>query len=335
MRNGIVTIFLLMVLFRVDGQDLHFSQFDKAPTNLNPALTGNFSGQWRFTANQRSQWRAVSRAFNTFGFAVENSEEKLADNLYNGVNYMNDVAGDGDYRTHEFNITNAYKFLIGTDDDKYLTAGMQVGINHKAIDFNAFKYDAQFNGYKYDANLPSNEIFINTRYTNVNLGFGLLYHQIINTRLTIETGFAAFNLLKQNQSFFANPAIVRDRRLTFHANAVYRLDKDWDLLPGLLFQNQGIYRELVVGTNVRYIQEDRMGSYVAPYGGVWFRTKDAVNIVAGLYYNNWIAGVSYDINVSELTPASNVRGGLEFSFQYILNIFKPNLKQYRLCPDYL
>jgi type IX secretion system PorP/SprF family membrane protein len=335
MKQSLLTILCWLALFFTNGQDIHFSQFDKAPTNLNPALTGNFEGQWRFSANQRSQWRSVSRSFNTFGFGAENNEQKLVKNLYHGVNYMNDVAGDGDYRTHEFNITNAYKMALGDDGRKVLTAGLQLGINHKAIDFNAFQYDAQFNGYKYDANLPSNEVFLNERYTNLNLGLGLLFSQLVNNELTYEVGVGSFNLLPQKQGFFGAPAIIRDRRLTVHGSAIYQLEKEWHLMPGFLFQTQGVYRELVIGSNIRYVQRDRKSEYVAPYAGLWFRTKDAVNIVAGLYYNNWVAGVSYDINVSELTPASNVRGGLEFSFQYILNIFKPELKQYRLCPDYL
>lgn len=335
MKRLFLTISAIMALFIASGQDIHFSQFERAPTNLNPALTGNYEGQWRFSANQRSQWRSVSRAFNTFGFGAESKEEKLVKNAYHGVNYMNDVAGDGDYRTHDFNITNAYKLFLGKDSTKTLTAGFQLGINHKAIDFNAFQYDAQFDGFKYDANLPTNEVFVNERYTNVNVGLGFLYTQVVNAKLSIEAGAGAFNLWRQNQGFFGDPPIIRDRRITFHANAIYQIDNDWYLMPGVLFQNQGVYRELVIGSNVRYIQEDKRDSYVAPYGGLWLRSNDAINIVAGLYYNNWIAGVSYDVNISELTPASNVRGGLEFSFQYILNIFKPDLKQYRLCPDYL
>lgn len=335
MIKGILTIFTLFLASITFGQDIHFSQFDKAPTSLNPAMTGDYEGQWRFSANQRSQWRSVSRSFNTFGFAGENREQLLLKNLYHGANYMNDVAGDGDYRTHEFNITNAYELVLGKDSSKSVTAGLQLGINHKTIDFDAFKYDAQFDGYKYDANLPSNETFLNERYTNLNVGIGFLFKQIVNSKLSFEAGLAGYNLLKQKQGFFGDPAIIRDRRFTFHGNVLYQIDKDWYLLPGVLFQTQGVYRELVVGSNIKYVQKDKRGEYVAPYGGLWFRANDAVNIVAGLYYNNWIAGVSYDVNVSELSPASNVRGGLEFSFQYILNIFKPDLKQYRACPDYL
>ena len=66
-----------------------------------------------------------------------------------------------------------------------------------------------------------------------------------------------------------------------------------------------------------------------------YRGGDAVNWIAGLYYNNWIAGGSYDLNFSELTVASFARGGLEFQLQYILKLFKPKVVQYRVCPDYM
>jgi len=317
------------------GQDIHFSQFDKSPLQLNPALTGNYNGDWRFSANQRSQWRSVSRSFNTVQFSVENSEERLMPNLYHGFNYMNDVAGDGNYRTHELNISNAYKLFLNQDSSKTLTAGIQIGINNKSIDFNAFKYDLQFNGYKYDKNLPNNENFIEDRYTNFNLGLGLFYVQKLKSKGIIETGASVFNLVSQNHSFFGNKSIIRDRRFVVHGRLTYPIKRDWDIMPGFLFQTQGVYRELNLGSNIRYIQNDKKGEYVAPYAGIWFRTKDAINLVAGLYYNNWIAGVSYDINISELSPASHVRGGLEFSFQYILKFFKPKQAQYRICPNYL
>lgn len=335
MKKLLSTILFIGSLYTGMGQDIHFSQFYRSPLMLNPALTGDYKGDWRFTGNQRSQWRAVSRAYNTFGFSVENNEGKIKPNLFYGLNYMNDVAGDGNYRTHELNVSVAQQFLFKSVTAQKITVGAQFGINHKAIDFNAFQYDLQFNGYKYDPNLPSNEIFSNQRYTNVNSSLGVFYARAFKSELKIETGVAAFNLIGQKQGFLGNPSIVRDRRFVVHANAVYPINFQWDLMPGLLFQTQGVYRELNLGANIRYVQLDKKGEYIAPYAGVWFRAKDAVNIVAGLYYNNWIAGISYDVNISALSPASNVRGGLELSFQYILDIFKPKNIQYRICPDFL
>jgi len=317
------------------AQDIHFTQFDKSPLMLNPSLTGNFDGDWRYVVNQRSQWRSVSRSYNTIAISVENKQEQLLPNLYYGVNYINDVAGDGDYRTHELNVSATYNLYLSKDSSQRLTPSIQIGMNHKSIDFEAFKYDLQFNGFKYDENLPSNEAFLQERYSNFNLAFGLGFFKKFKKKGQVEAGFSIFNIVNKKETFMGNFTIKRDRRIAFHSKLIYPINFEWDVLPGLLYLNQGKYQELDLGANIRYVLKKNKGEFIAPYVGLWFRSKDAINIVAGMYYNNWIAGISYDVNISELSPASNIRGGLEFSFQYIVSIFKPENIQYRICPDYL
>ena len=131
----------------VIGQDVHFTQFDKNPLMLNPGLTGNFEGDWRYSVNQRSQWRSVSRSFNTLALSAENKQGIILPNLYHGVNYMNDVAGDGDYRTHELNISNAYSIYLNEDSSQVLIPAVQFGINHKRRVLNGFKYYFNFYGF--------------------------------------------------------------------------------------------------------------------------------------------------------------------------------------------
>ena len=38
------------------AQDIHFSQWYNNPLFSNPALTADFDGDYRITANQREQW---------------------------------------------------------------------------------------------------------------------------------------------------------------------------------------------------------------------------------------------------------------------------------------
>jgi hypothetical protein len=52
-------------------------------------------------------------------------------------------------------------------------------------------------------------------------------------------------------------------------------------------------------------------------------------------YQNWFAGLSYDINFSKLMPASNIRGGIELSVRYIITRFNPKKVLHRVCPDYI
>jgi len=317
------------------SQDIHFSQFNMNPVYLNPALTGNFEGDWRFTANQRSQWRAVSRPFNTIALSAENREGLLIPGLYYAANLFSDAAGDGNYRTIEMNLSASYQRFLDRDSIHSVTPGVQIGFNHKRIDFSQLTFDNQFNGFYYDPGLPTNETLQTLSRTGLNLALGAIYTYKPEARKQVTAGIGWFNLPQAKQSFYGDDLIKRDKRVAIHANAIYELNYEWDLLPGIFMQFQGKYKELVFGSNARYIYKDKKGEFIAPYAGLWFRNKDAVYLNVGAYYNDWIFGISYDINVSQLAPASNVRGGLEFSVQYILHTFKPKDIQHRICPDYL
>ena len=321
--------------FTTKAQDIHFSQFYMNPVYLNPALTGNFDGDWRFTGNQKSQWRSVSRPFNTLGFSAENKEELLLPSLYHALNFYHDAAGDGNYKTIEFNLTNSYQYYLNTDSTHSITAGLQLGVNHKRVDISKLNFDTQFNGYTFDGSLGTGEVFDTESITNINLALGAIYTYKPEKRKKLVAGLGWFNLTTPNQSFLSNTEVKRNKRVVIHAKGNYPLNYQLEIQPGVFTQFQGKYKELVVGTNLKYIYKDLRGEYIAPYAGIWYRNQDAAYVVAGVYYNNWIGGVSYDINVSELSPASNVRGGLEFSLQYIFHVFKPLDVKHRICPDYL
>ncbi|MBK6951162.1 MAG: PorP/SprF family type IX secretion system membrane protein [Crocinitomicaceae bacterium] len=331
----VLVISILFLSCKLAAQDIHFSQFYMNPVYLNPALTGDFDGTMRFTGNQRSQWRSVSRPYNTIGISAESREEFILPSMYHAVNLFHDVAGDGNYRTTEFNLTTSYRFYLDIDSTHTITPAVQLGVNHRNIDFSKLNFDNQFNGYYYDPTLPTGEIFGSAKRTGLNLNLGVLYTWRPSHRMELVTGAGLFNIPQMKQSLYGDDLVKRDRRILFHAKGTYKLNFEWDLQPGLFMQLQGDYKEIIFGSNARYIIKDKQGEFIAPYGGVWFRNKDAAYMVVGLYYNSWIAGISYDFNVSQLLPASNVRGGLEFSVQYILNIFKPKEIGHRVCPDYL
>ncbi|MGH2644794.1 MAG: type IX secretion system membrane protein PorP/SprF, partial [Chitinophagaceae bacterium] len=64
-----------------------------------------------------------------------------------------------------------------------------------------------------------------------------------------------------------------------------------------------------------------------------YRWGDAINPYVGMEVNNLHIGLSYDINVSTLRPASNYRGGFELSLIYIYQ--KPNSKNKVInCPKF-
>ncbi|MCI5056724.1 MAG: hypothetical protein MRY83_11490, partial [Flavobacteriales bacterium] len=67
----------------------------------------------------------------------------------------------------------------------------------------------------------------------------------------------------------------------------------------------------------------------------WLRARDAYFFTAGLDYNDLHAKISYDVNFSNLTPASQRRGGFEIGVIYIIRKAGVARIPYKICPDYI
>jgi hypothetical protein len=69
------------------------------------------------------------------------------------------------------------------------------------------------------------------------------------------------------------------------------------------------------------------------YLGTWYRFGDALIPYIGLEFGELHFGATYDVNISSLKPASNMRGGMEFSLIYIRQPRDPNAKRLN-CPKF-
>lgn len=315
------------------GQDVHWSQFNDNQLYQNPGNAGQFNGDIRFIGNYRDQWRSVTVPFSTFNFSVDTK-------LYNhknfgyGLLFFHDVVGDGNYRTIEVQGNASYLLKLTSDSTHTIRPGINIGMNHRQLNFENFYFDNQFNGIEFLPSLPTGEAIQSDRKTNLSVGIGTIYQYYKNERFNITGGVGIYNLNKPNQGFY-NDVIQRDIRLNVFGKGIYKLNYDWDLVPGINLSFQGKYREIIIGSSVKYTLVNRLGEYRAVYGGLFYRNMDAAYLSAGFDYQSWFFGVSYDINFSKLVPASRTRGGLEIAVRYILNRFKPKKVVHRICPDYI
>ncbi len=328
-----VILMLLLVIFQSKAQDIHWSQFNDNPIFQNPGNSGRFKGDYRFHGNYRDQWRSVTKPFSTLSFSADTRFEKYP-KIGLGLLFFNDQAGDGTFRTIEVQASPSYQIKLTSDSTHTVRAGLQIGMNYRQVNMSKFSFDSQFDGIQYNGALATNESFQSDRNTNLSVGTGIVYEWYQNERKRISGGVALFNINKPNNGFYG-VEILRDRRLNVFAKAQFKIDFDWDILPTIQLNFQGKYKEIVMGSTARYIMVDRLGEYRALYFGAFYRNKDAGYVSVGMDYQNWYAGVSYDLNFSKLVPASKVRGGIELSVRYILTRFKPKSVIHRICPDYI
>src|ERR1051325_12052501 len=83
------------------AQDIHFSQFNSSPLNINPALTGLFNSDYRIIGNYRSQWSSVTVPFLTYSASADMNirVNRQRDVIGIGVLFNGDKAGDSEYGT--------------------------------------------------------------------------------------------------------------------------------------------------------------------------------------------------------------------------------------------
>ncbi|MBG15825.1 MAG: hypothetical protein CL853_05680 [Crocinitomicaceae bacterium] len=329
----LINITLIIALSKnLLGQDIHFSQYNLSPLNLNPALTGAFTGDYRFIGNHRNQWSSVTNPYSTFGFSFEKT--KLFESPISiGLQINQDRAGDSKLNTFQVNPSISYCYKI--DSSNLIFAGAQIGMTKQNIDYNPLYFDAQYNGSIYDPTLPNQENFLqNARsYLNINLGFN--YSKKLNPKMELITGTSLFNLNSAKQSYFNDNSIRLDLRAAIHSLLIWNYNEKLIFSPRILWLTQGKHKELVIGANSEYIFEKFMQTYRSVYAGISYRNKDALFINGGYKYNNWQLGISYDLNVSKLVPASIYRGGFEISILYIIDNTPIENIIHRICPDYL
>lgn len=330
---------LLLILLSISSfcsaQDIHFSQFYQSPLNLNPALVGAFDGDFRFVGNQRRQWGAVTQPYQTFGLSAD-AAHLGADPIGAGFSFFNDRAGDSKLSTTQINLAGSFTLTLPTDTSWRLSFGGQTGFTRQQIDYSQLQFDQQYNGLQYDPNLSNGERFPNEalNYLNLNLGLNLAHET--SKRKSEGVGFAAFNLHQPRQSYLDNANIRLDRRYVVHAKVQRPISPKLDVIPAMLYMRQGPHSEVSLGGSLKYLMDTSPLHYRALYAGVWTRAKDAGMVSAGMDYDNWNVGLSYDINYSGLTTASNGRGGWEVSVTYILRKPKtPDTKRFRQCPLYI
>lgn len=315
------------------AQDVHFSQFDLFHPKVNPALAGFTPDAYRFSLINRSQWRAVSEPFRTFGVHAEASDPLGANGLGIGLSFITDITGDSRFTTNNLALSGAYHFRL-SNTKQYVSFGGQVSIIQQRIDYSILSFDNQYNGLFYDPSLSNQEVFGTNKLGFTDFGLGIAYQHRYKKDEFITGGIAWYNLAAVKVSYLQNPTIELDSRTTLFANADRKINEKYAVLPSLVWSFQGTLREFIIGGRARRVLKDRRGEYQAVYGGVYWRNKDALYIVAGVGINDWYGGLGYDINLSSLKEASNARGGFELVLTYKISKFNAYLKSHKSCPAF-
>lgn len=334
MKNKILiwVAIILMSSGKVYSQDIHFSQFFQNQGQLNPSLTGAFNGLGRFSTNYKSQWRNIDKSFQTFalnadgGFFKNKAYNRNGNFLGLGVNFFTDKAGVLSLRTTSALFNVAYNLKIA--NGQTLAAGIQAGFIQRSIDPIAGQWGIQYDGNSFNPDYPSGEYISNSKKYVPDFGMGINYTWSNNEKnpsrdWTLLLGVGAFHVNKPNQTLFLNSEDKLHVKINPHLKLNIPLNKNEFIIPQMMYSFQGPYQELIVGFDFRHFlsfdsQHTDFIKQSAIFGSLYFRNSDAIIAGVGYIYSGFQAGISYDINISKLSLASNYQGGLEVSLTYII-----------------
>ena len=313
-----LAIWLLMSAGNVHGQEIHFSQHYASPLNLNPALTGNYYGDWRFMHIYRHQWDRVGVPFISAGIGYDRQFYVKTEKLSAGFQYDYDRSGDGNLRVNKILISGAYHKTVNYHD---LHFGIQLGLASITYNRDNFTFDEQWDHEFgiFNPNLPHSVGGFSEQgeYTLVNVGMG--WDKVFG-RYHPQIGLA-FNNIHRPKLSFAGQTTTIPILSNVHVTVKIELQKRFFLMPRVRFAEQSKAQNLVIGTHLgKYLAQNKLG-FSSVNAGIHYRSgfnrnHDAVIAIIGTRWKQLDAGISYDINISTLKVASNYRGGFEISLIY-------------------
>ncbi len=331
-----IYVIFLVSTFSVRAQDVHFSQFFFSPQTLSPAEIGNFDAQYRVNTNQKTQWREVTKPYTSFAFMGDGRFGFTPKNIALGLILMNDHTGDSQFNTFTMMVGGSYRYNLEKSGKQFAQGGLQIGFSQIKLDENTLSFNNQYNGVIYDPNLPSGEGFARNSRWYLNLNMGLNYTYKPGARKVATIGFAGNNLTAPDQSFFNDTGVKLPFRMSLYAQGEWKVAEDFDLLPAVRWMNQATFTEVIIGTGLRYILLNERNLYRSIFAGYYGRFGDSGIALIGFDMDEWRVAANYDINVSDLKPASRNRGGFEFSIRYLFNRTNTNNGfRHKYCPVYL
>ena len=330
---------LMMILtffLKINGQDLHYSQFYNSPQNINPALTGVFNGDHRFMISMRDQWRFVPVPWFTLSGAYDRKFYVLKGDHHfigAGASLNHDRQGDSQLNLTSLNVNGAYHRILSPHH--IVSAGLTLGFASRGFNSQTLTWDKQWDGEIFNGSLPSGESFSNLERVNfMETGLGVNYRYQKHSRTFVDAGISALHLVKPNTAFYGNATSPLPQRISITGIGQIKLSQKLDLQVQGLHQIQGVYRETVIGGLGKIYISQKRGKEVQLHAGLGYRTAGSFIPTLALQYNNIYASLSYDVDTNDFNDIlRSKRGGPEIHVRYIIANVKP-LKEIKVCPIY-
>jgi type IX secretion system PorP/SprF family membrane protein len=332
--------YLISTNGRVEAQDIHFSQFYETSILRNPSLVGIFPKDYKFSVLYRNQWSSISKPYQT---GLVTGEVRIP--ISNAVNdfvsigllgYF-DKAGSIDLQTVTIYPAINYNKSLSEEHNTFLSAGFTGGYVQRSYDPGKATFDNQYLNDRFDPGNPTGENLGNPKFNYWDLGAGVTYTSSTgqNNSTNYSFGVAGYHFTRPKNSF-NDESIALAVKWNVNADLTKILNEIWSFQVHANYMKQGTYNETNFGGMLGWNKKEDGGNRIlfALYGGVFYRISDAFIPTLKLRYQDFNFAFSYDMNVSKLKAASNLKGGYELCITKIGWLRSPDAEKSRtICPE--
>ncbi|TCJ13327.1 type IX secretion system membrane protein PorP/SprF [Flaviaesturariibacter flavus] len=316
-----VIILLSMGFLRSQAQDPNFSQFFVSPLTLNPALTGKFDGTMRIAGNYRNQWPTINNAFTTYTVSADAGilKDRISENDVFGVGVMafSDKSGNGVLQNNFIALSTSYHKSLDDDGMHSIGLGFQgtyvsKRLNTVGLNFEDMLRSDGFTGVTTEDFSSKDRLSVS--YMDVNAG--AFYSGTTNGDNNIFFGVSMYHINRHKETFNKGEYFLQPR-FTVHGGARLPVGEFNAVHFSANYSRQANATNTMIGGAYELNLNAESERPTSLYVGSWYRLQDAVIPYIGLEFGAFRVGASYDVNISKLKPASNMRGGAEISLIYI------------------
>lgn len=316
----IASALIALTASKVKAQDIHFSQFYESTILRNPSLTGIFADDYKVSLQYRNQWNSISKPFVTGQLSFEtkipvNSESK--DFFSAGVLAYYDKAGSIDMKTLSVYPSISFNKNLGDQNNSLISVGFTGGYLQRSFDPSKMTVDNQYQNGAFDPYSPTNENITTSKINYWDVGAGVSFSSGAGeySQVSYFAGVSGYHFSKPQTSFYNNNLVRLEMRWNANAGLTYRFSEEWGLMMQGNYSVQGKYNEIIAGGLLNWKKPSAYKNepLFIFYLGAFYRVNDAVIPVVKMDYMRYSFGFSYDMNVSSLKAATNMRGGYELS----------------------
>lgn len=319
----VVALVVVLSTFAAKAQDPHFSQYFQAPLYTNPALTGQVNGNYRVTALYRSQWQAFGNSFTTASISADTRNGAWG----YGISAINELSSANNFNTLNATLSGAYDIAANSNTPHHFIFGLQAGIISTSYRTGDITTPSQWDPATGGGSGDLGESFggLSSIVPDVNFGF-LWFNGSSKVDLAPFAGAAVFHLIEPEYTF-GGPSVKLPRRYMVHGGVRYRTNNGLDITPHTQVMYQGGAYNAIIGANFSYALID---TETRLEGGIAYRLDDAIVPYIGMLYQDFLLGVTFDTNVSELSDVGTFKNAVEVSLTYTNR--KNKYKQEFICP---